>query len=355
MLPTVTTAQFKKGGARVLSAEFMQGAIFEHKKQISHLITNHPWGIRISLDQGTNGSETWQSRYNYPDIGLSFIYMNYKNETLGQTYALAPHYKFYITKNKKSLSQFGYKIAFGLAYNTQKYDRETNNKNNVLSTDLSFAVLFEGWYQYKVNNKLGIKTSVSMTHFSNAAWKKPNSGINIFSLNFGLSYYLNSSPVEYVINEEEALKEKSIGYTLTISGGAHEAVRINTGTYPFFVTSAFIDKRLNRKSRLGLGLEWFYSISLKKFREDDYWLAEGDDPDFNRVGIALSHELTVNEFSVLTQAGYYLYDPYSVFDPIYLRLMLRRYFGAKIYGSVAVKSHAAKAEAAEFGIGYRLK
>ena len=355
LAPLLLSAQFRTGGKQVISVDYMQGSIFEHKEQISHLITEHPWGVRLVLNQKTDGSKPWHARYNYPDIGLTAVYINYDNEILGSTFSIIPHYQFYLTRNKEKPGQFAYKIGLGLAYNSEKYDRETNNKNNVLSTDLSAGVLFELLYQYKITDHLGLYSSVSMTHFSNAAWKKPNSGINVFSLNIGLRYYLDPEPVEYKVLEEDEILNKAIGYTVSIAGGAHEAVRINTCTDPFFVVSAFVDKTLNQKSKLGLGLEWFYSESLKNFKEEDYFLPEDEDPDFNRIGLALSHELVVNEFSIISQAGYYVYDPYGVFDPIYLRLGLRRYFGDHFFGSVSVKSHAAKAEAGEFAIGYRLK
>ncbi|MEM6525482.1 MAG: acyloxyacyl hydrolase, partial [Bacteroidota bacterium] len=343
------------GGRQVFSIDYMRGSIFEHKEQISHLITEHPWGLRLSLNQKTDGTETWHARYNYPDVGLTATYINYNNEVLGSNFSLIPHYQFYLTRDKKKRSQLAYKIGFGLAYNSEKYDRETNNKNNVISTDLSAGVLFEFLYQYKIRDRWGLYSSLSMTHFSNAALKKPNSGINVFSLNFGVQYYLDPKPIEYRSHNEDKLASKDIGFTFSIAGGAHEAVRINTGTDPFFVVSAFADKTLNRKSKLGLGLEWFYSESLKNFKDEDYFLPEGEDPDFNRIGLALSHELMINTLSIISQAGYYIYDPYSVFDPIYLRLGLRRYFGDHFFGSVALKSHAAKAEAGEFAIGYRLK
>ncbi|MEM7108450.1 MAG: acyloxyacyl hydrolase [Bacteroidota bacterium] len=355
LVSTVLCGQFRSGGRQVISIDYMRGAIFEHKEQISHLITAHPWGVRLILNQKTDGTEPWQARYNYPDIGLTATYIDYNNDVLGSTLSLIPHYQFYLTRNREKRSQFAYKFGFGLAYNSEKYDRETNNKNNVLSTDISAGVLLEFLYQYKMARRLGVYSSISMTHFSNAALKKPNSGINVFSLNVGLQYFLSSKSTKYIALDENRLASRDIGYTFSLAGGAHEAVRINTGTDPFFVVSAFVDKTLNRKSKLGLGLEWFYSESLKNFKEEDYFLPENEDPDFNRIGLALSHELVINEFSIISQAGYYLYDPYSVFDPIYLRLGLRRYFGDHFFGSVAVKSHAAKAEAGEFAIGYRLK
>jgi hypothetical protein len=69
----------------------------------------------------------------------------------------------------------------------------------------------------------------------------------------------------------------------------------------------------------------------------------------------LSHELMLDKYSVMMQTGYYFYDPYKAFQTIYFRLGLRRYFSEKLYSSIGVKSHSAKAEAMEFAIGYRIK
>ncbi len=100
-------------------------------------------------------------------------------------------------------------------------------------------------------------------------------------------------------------------------------------------------------------MEWFYSVSLKKDIPTNYRL-EDKEPDFNRIGLALSHELCLGTYSVMTQMGYYVYDPYKAFAPFYVRAGLRRYFD-KLYASLSVKSHYAKAEAAEFAIGWRFK
>jgi hypothetical protein len=55
-----------------------------------------------------------------------------------------------------------------------------------------------------------------------------------------------------------------------------------------------------------------------------------------------------------TQLGYYIYYPYDFEGRIYNRIGLKRYFGDKIFGAITLKSHGAKAEGVEFGIGVRL-
>jgi hypothetical protein len=79
------------------------------------------------------------------------------------------------------------------------------------------------------------------------------------------------------------------------------------------------------------------------------------DEDWKRVGIFFGHELRFNRVAFVSQIGYYVYWPYEFENRIYNRLGLKRYFfDDKFFASITVKAHWAKAEGAEFGIGYRL-
>jgi hypothetical protein len=78
------------------------------------------------------------------------------------------------------------------------------------------------------------------------------------------------------------------------------------------------------------------------------------DDDYKRVGVFIGHELFINEMSIISQLGYYVYYPFDFEGRMYNRMGLKRYFGDKVYGAITLKSHGAKAEAVEFGIGIRL-
>ncbi|UII23249.1 acyloxyacyl hydrolase [Fulvivirga ligni] len=354
-LPRLCSGQFKGHDNKIISAEYIGGFIFEHKAGISHLITHHPVGLRIDFDRETYGGKPWQQRYNFPDIGFTAIYLDYKNPVIGKSIAIIPHYKAYINKNKQAKNQFHYTIGFGAEYNTEKYDRETNNKNNLLSTDINGAVLFEAGYRREVTPQLFFLSSISLTHFSNGSLKKPNSGINIVSANAGIAYKFNYQPKEYIFKDEPKA-ERSVGFTATLASGMHAYSRQGTGQHPFFVLSGTVDKRLNHKSALGLAVEWFGSLSMREdIKYDWHLMDEPNKPSWMRLGVAFSHELFVSRLSVLTQAGYYVFDEYDYFGKMYLRIGLRRYFKNKMYTSILLKSHGAKAEAFEFGIGYRFK
>ena len=346
-------AQSAESPNKSIGLEGFNGFIYLHKPQISHLITSHPQGFRLVYNRKTHGDEPWQQRYNFPDGGLTFVYMDYGDPRLGKTLGLLPHFNFYLRGNREARSQIQFKMGFGAGYTTKKYDPVTNNQNNVISTDLTGAVLLQFGHEYALSERLTFNSSLSITHFSNGAIKKPNSGINIMAANFGLHYTFDYKKRPFTYIDEPKIETRPIGYSIILIGGAHEALKINGGTKPFFVLTGIIDKKVNHKSRFGAGLEWFYSASLKEEVKYDDKVDPGT--DFNRIGLVLSHEMMFNEFSVMMQAGYYLYDPYGAFQPVYLRLKLRRYFGDHIFSSIGVKSHSAKAEAMEFAIGYRIK
>lgn len=352
---TTAFSQFRGSGNKMLGVDVFKGFIFEHKPQIAHLITDHPIGFRITLDRRSYGASAWEERYNFPDAGMTFTYVDYRNKSLGKTLSLIPHFNFYITRNKRSKNQFKYKTGIGIAYNTEKYDRVYNNKNNVLSTAISIGVLFELAYQRKISERLFLNTHLSFTHFSNGAIKKPNSGINVVSSNVGLSYLIRYTPTHYDFDHPEFSDEIGLGYTVALASGIHEYSSIGTGQRPFFVLSALADKRINYKSAFGIGLEWFASLALKNDISGQMRHSFEHEPDWHRIGLALSHELFINKLSIITQAGYYLHDELNYYGKIYFRVGLRKYFNDKIYGSFSIKSHAARAEAAEFGLGWRIQ
>ena len=107
-----------------------------------------------------------------------------------------------------------------------------------------------------------------------------------------------------------------------------------------------------------LGTDIFFSNFLKEliyyksiaFPEEN---VKGEE-DYKRVGIFAGHELFINKLSLVTQYGYYVYYPYDFEGKTYIRIGLKRYFGEKWFGAITLKSHGARAEAVEFGIGVRL-
>ncbi|WP_254884128.1 acyloxyacyl hydrolase [Aquimarina sp. TRL1] len=331
------------------------GTVLKHNPTISHLITGHPSGILLSVDRKTFGDREWQRLYNYPDYGVSFIYQNMDNTYLGENYGLYAHYNFYFLKRTLM-----FRIAQGIAYTTNPYDIDDNYRNIAYGSHImssTYALL-----NYKKENivkGVGVEAGIGVVHYSNANFKAPNTSTNTFLFTVGVNYAVDNEEYTFVEKENDLLKGKEpVGVGFFFRGGVNENDVVGSGQYPFYTIGGFVDKRLNKKSAIQLGTELFFSKALERYI--DFRAVGGfnnettGDEDAKRVGVFAGHELRINRLSLLTQLGYYVYYPYDFEGELYNRLGLQFYITNKIISSVTVRSHAAKAEAVEFTIGYRL-
>ena len=252
-----------------------------------------------------------------------------------------------------------FRIAQGLSYNTNPYNKIENPKNIAFGSKiLSSTYIMLNYKKERIFSGFGIQAGISLIHNSNANVKAPNTSINTVALNLGLTYNLEEVDPEFIDNLSEEKFTEPIKYNIAFRSGINQSDVIGSGQFPFYIVSAYADKRLSHKSAIQFGTEVFFSNFLKEliyyqsvsFPEEN---VSGDE-DYKRVGLFVGHELFINKLSVISQLGYYVYYPYNFEGRTYIRIGLKRYFGQKFFGAVTLKSHGAKAEAVEFGIGVRL-
>jgi hypothetical protein len=219
--------------------------------------------------------------------------------------------------------------------------------------------------QYKKENiidKIGFQAGFMLTHFSNGRFKSPNSGINTFTFNVGLSYNF-ADKQEFIIDSlpaRETYKEK-IKYNIAFRTGISEGPIPHLGQRQFYHIGLYADKRIGRKSALQLGTDVFFSRYLQDYikfvsvafepTHDSYTKA---DTDYKRVGLFIGHELFINKLSIETQLGYYVYKPFNYETDIYQRVGVKYYIYKNIFSGVGLKTHGGRAEAIEATIGIRL-
>ncbi|WP_299525691.1 acyloxyacyl hydrolase [Winogradskyella sp.] len=354
LLGLILFSQEKKVTDSYFDINYFSGTIALHNNDILHLITGHPEGIIFSWNKKTFGDEDWQQRFNYPDYGASFIFQNLRNDVLGNNYGLYAHYNFYFFKRHLML-----RIGQGIAYNTNPYDKVENHKNIAFGSHLlSSTYLMLNYKKPRLFDRVGLEGGLSLIHYSNANVKAPNTSINTVAINLGLTYDLDEEDSEYIDDLEDEKYTERIKYNLAFRSGINQSDIIGSGQFPFYILSAYADKRLSHVSAIQLGADVFFSNFLKEliyyqsvsFPELD---VSGDE-DFKRVGLFVGHELFINKMSIETQLGYYVYYPFDFEGRTYFRVGLKRYFGNTFFGAITLKSHGAKAEAVEFGIGVRL-
>lgn len=332
-----------------------QGTILKHNPDISHLITSHPMGMILALNRKTYGDKEWQRLYNYPDYGVSLVYQDLNNQFLGSSIGAFAHYNFYFLKRYLQL-----RLAQGITYASKPYDIDNNYRNIAYGSHIMSASYFLLNYRHQnIVDKIGLQLGLGILHYSNGNSKAPNKSTNTFFANIAVNYNLSNEKQEYISKEKGLLKvSKPIGLGVMISGGFNESDLVGSGRYPFLTLGMFAFKQLNKKSTVVLGSELFFSKALERYID---YRAVGDfddgttgDEDAKRAGVYIGHELTINKLAIIFNIGYYFYYPYDFEGTMYNRAGLKYNFTSSIFGAITVRSHAAKAEAIEYAIGYRL-
>lgn len=347
-------AHSQQEGSSYIDLNYFKGNIALHNNDILPLITGHPEGFILSWNKRTFGEKDWEQRYNYPDYGLTFSFQDFKNPVLGYNYGLYAHYNFYFFKRNLM-----FRIGQGLAFATNPYDKNSNPKNVAFGSDILSATMVKLNYKKdRLIGNFGLMSGLSLLHYSNANVKAPNTSVNSITFNIGINYSFTKEDPEYI---ETLTKEKftePIKFNLAFRTGLNESDVVGSGQYPFYVFSGYADKRLSHVSALQFGADIFFSNFLKEliYYESVAFpeLNVSGDEDYKRVGLFVGHELFINRMSVVTQLGYYVYYPYDFEGRTYIRAGLKYYISNTWFVGITLKSHGAKAEAVEFGIGVRL-
>jgi len=343
-----------KSSSTFLDVNYFRGSIPIHNVDILHLVQGHPEGVVIGWNHRTDGKKEWEQRYNYPDYGASFMFQDLKNEVLGNTFGFYGHFNFYFLKRRLML-----RVGQGIVVATNPYDKTSNPKNIAFGSKLlASPYLMLNYKKPNILGPIGIQSGVVLSHASNGNFSAPNTSVNTIALNIGMNYDLDTKKILYEEPKEMLEVSKALKYNVVFRSGLNQTDVVGTQHYPFYSLAAYVDKRLNYFSGFQLGVEAFVSYALKEeinYRSIAYPVGHSNpNADFKRIGSFLGYELFINQWSITSQVGYYLYYPYDFEGRIYNRLGLKYYFNEKVFGVFSVKSHFAKAESLEFGIGIRL-
>ena len=353
LIITVFATAQEKSETTAIDASFLTGNVLIHSKDVAAL-TGHPAGVLLNFSRKSFGKFEWQRAYNYPDYGAYFLYQDFKNPFLGKNYAVGAHYNFYFLKRSLSLD-----IGQGIAYITNPYNKETNNKNKAFGSPIIANINLSLQYKKEhIIDNFGLQAGFIFTHFSSGRFKAPNSGINTFNVNLGINYNFDK-PQKYIIDSTDCKinYRENLKYNVVLRAGVNESSIINSGQYPFYHIGFYVDKRLNRKSALQLGTEVFLSTYAKnfiKYQSVAYPDKNIDsNTDYKKIGVFIGHELFINKLSFEAQLGYYIYQPFKFDIPIYDRIGVKYYITPKVFTGFSLKTHGFLAEAFEFVIGSR--
>ena len=335
-----------------LGANVLKGFVVKHDKFMGHLSQGPTHGFEVSLNKNTYGYQPWEQVFNYPDVGFSLSYFDYAAEELGQSVTGVSYADF--TLNKNRWSDLIFKIGTGIGYHTKPYNREHNNKNVAVASRFSFTLQGRLGFNVKLYDRLKMANSITFSHFSMAAYKQPNKGLNIVSVNTGLAYRLEEEKVTYQFDKASFQYDPSLKYNLSFSYTLKEINPLGSRKHPVYVASFYVNKQVSHTNIVNAGIDAFSNTSLKAEMIKNQDVDLQDPPDHRRIGVTVGHELALNRVALLTQLGVYIYRKYKTDRPLYQRYALKYYFDDLFFASIGFKTHLAKADHAECSLGIRL-
>ncbi len=339
-------------------ANYAYGSVFVHNNSLGHLATSHPEFASVSWFNKAP-KNTWKQHYNYPDWGLTLLHQRFKNSILGNVTALNYTNKFYLL-NRNNTNQINLGMGLGVGYSTKPLDFETNHQNVAISAPISFSVHLKANYERLLYHNIGFSSGILLTHFSNSAYKKPNSGINSVFFNAGFSYHPVLQEKNFYPEREpfEKTAKHPLLLQLTLEGSAHE-LKARLGAKPILVFGVAAHKKITQKSGLILGTEYFHSWASKNFADFLYHTQieniDRELKDYKQIGVFVGHDLFFDRWVFDTTVGYYLYDPLGETPQFYEKLGFKyRINDSKFSIGFAIKVHGFRANYTSLGIHYQI-
>lgn len=334
------------------------GFIIPHHSSVEHLIQGHSTGVHVYANRKVDGSKFWHFAYNFPECGLDITAINSgNNQQLGNQFSSSYLVNLPLNKGQYRLgsvnqSSTNFKhwigLGIGLGYSTQRWDLETNHQAPMLGSRINAAISFQYSIRLIAFNSGEFRAGFRVLHFSNGAFQLPNLGTN----NAGVFVsYASGKRIREVENRLPVpLIEKYI-LSAGLTAGLKEILPPNGRKYSATVVSVLGERRMSYKSALGVGVDVLYDASTASSIEQRLGVRPKSMQTV-QVGGLVSYSLFFDRLSFKMQQGFYIRDQFRINGSLYHRFGLRYAIGNHVYAQLTLKTHFAKADFGELGIGY---
>lgn len=331
-----------------LEGRLKGGFLLAHRSSMGHLAQQHAIASEFSYYYRPNSERLWCDAYGNPFFGFTLF-----AGTVGNADVLGSYYGGYGFMSFPFVQQgfytFGGKIGIGLGYGTKPYDAQDNIYNLAIGSHLNALICLglESRFQFGDNM---MSLNFDMTHFSNGATKVPNLGINIPYVSLGYSRRIKEAdavPDDYVC----APYDPSFEFGVMGIGSMKQIYPIGGSNYGVYSLNLIGRRYFNVKRGMEVSLDFISKQSTKDFHPE----IPKTQLDLLQIGGFVGYIIPIDKLHVVIGMGGYIRDKYRPDGPFYHRLGLRYRLENGLNFNLTLKSHWAKADYVEYGIGYTFK
>ena len=338
-----------------LTTRFHGGIVVPHHANMMYFLNDFSSGIEINYGRSTFSESSWESYFNYPEIGIGLYYGTFGNKTIyGSGLALFPYINYKIYRSPKLSIQN--KVALGLGYATKPFDIENNTYNTVFSSHFNAYIGLALLADYRLSDHFSVALSASLTHLSNGASRKPNHGINTLTASLGAKYHFNPH-LTPILQKISAPKNQMREFIIVGSIGRSQSTFYNQELYWNGSLSINHLWHLNAKKAIGIGYDQFYSETAPyAWAPKDEYPANTDYSSRHYIfnGLFASYNVFLNKTTLFVNVGAYLHTNISPPQALYPRMGVRQMIGKNFIANFSVKASFFRSEFLEFGVGCRI-
>jgi hypothetical protein len=334
-----------------------KGFMISHQPQMEYVGNQHLIKTEIHAEKRLIGSKSWHQRYGFPYAGLSLSHFQFdKAEFFGSGIGLAPYYSFFLAGDERLGLRL--RTAVGIGWLQKPFDLEENYKNVAIGSgiNLYFSVFLEANYMF--SERWGVAAGLDFSHFSNTGARQPNLGINLPSVNLGITHQFGESvsPRKAKSNEPEEGTQYQKGdrfIKFRYGNGIHDTYPVEGPRFLATAVSAEWGQALNSKSILSGNLDFFYNPGQRVRMRQDSVLIDGGWENL-QIGLSVQHLFQFGRFASGVKAGVYLKKEDPDLQFLYTEFIGQYAISKRFDLFTSLKTHFARAEYCLFGINYKI-
>lgn len=331
-----------------LSLKGKSGFLAAHRGTMGHLAKDRLFAGELSFSKRLR-SKVWSETYRNPYIGATLYGSNLGNkEILGYGFGAYGFIEFPWTRSEKHVITS--KLGAGLGMVTKVFDQTENPKNVPMSTYLNAVICLGIQGRWYLKPEHALIYSFDMTHFSNGSSKVPNLGVNMPYIGLGYEYTFQKK-------ERSDLKLSTFERVPFFNSWNASAIAILSGKqifptggkyYPVFGLSGMLYKQFKPKVGMEIALDIISKQSIHHYRE----YIPKTQLSILQIGAFVGYNIPLDKFRLVVGMGTYLKDRYNPDALFYHRVGMRYQCENGLLLNLVLKSHWAKADYIEYGVGY---
>lgn len=358
VLSTALSAQSDFWTNKTLSLNTIHGNIVRHTSRINMQLPPYSWASSLSLTHRTTGRKAWQAWKDYPSYGATLLFQHYNSPELGQSvggYAFVQ--SDFIRKERFELAG---RFGLGLGWISAPYDLVQNPGNDIIGSHVNLLVALRMHAAWQIAPRWQIRLASSFVHYSNAASRLPNLGINLLGGELGLAFRPKFLDKDAYQEQGAAELLRRWRAEFNTGMGMRAIMRSNGRNYGVLWHSLQLSYLAGPTHRWKLGIGHEFDYASFAFMSNLAFLSlEERRQGATRWMIFAAYESFFGRFSFNAELGTYISTSY--FEPgwfIYVRPRFNYYFrnplgkGPLPYMGLSIKAHEFVAEypALHFGI-----